>query len=136
MGPEFGSWASFLTLIANLFSVNIDNVVEFKNGVFWIFLDVSFGLCGSLIVFFVFNLVVLKGRFPQGGLLATIKSISDLCLPIIGNLLFLPIVSICLEVFICTETSGDDIGDAFLHKDCYVTCWTGDHLYYLSISAF
>jgi hypothetical protein len=57
-----------------------------------------------------------------------LKSMSDTFQPIIGNILFLPIVSILLEVFMCTETSGDDLEASFLNKDCYEVCWKEEHL--------
>ena len=51
-------------------------------------------------------------------------------LPILGDILFLPIVQIFLEVFVCIETHGDEKYDVFLYQDCYVNCWTGQHLTY------
>ncbi|MEE4247394.1 MAG: hypothetical protein V2I33_18445 [Kangiellaceae bacterium] len=57
-------------------------------------------------------------------------------LPVIGNVLFMPIIGIMLSVFICYETSGEDVNDAFLAKDCYETCWQGEHLMYVVFAAF
>ena len=49
-------------------------------------------------------------------------------LPILSNLAFLPMVYAMTEVFMCVETSGDDLTDSFLRKDCYETCWEGEQL--------
>jgi hypothetical protein len=45
-------------------------------------------------------------------------------------MLFMPTIAVLSSVFICYETSGDDVGDAFMDKDCFQTCWTGEHLLY------
>jgi hypothetical protein len=52
------------------------------------------------------------------------------------DMLFLPIIQIYLEVFICIRTTGDDITDSYLYKDCYVhPCWEGEHAVYATIGA-
>jgi hypothetical protein len=39
------------------------------------------------------------------------------------------------DVFICTESVGNDFTDSFLDSDCEQFCWKGDHLIY-AIFAF
>jgi hypothetical protein len=46
----------------------------------------------------------------------------------------MPFVSILTSVYICFESSGDDIEDSFLAKDCYETCWQGEHLVYVFLA--
>jgi hypothetical protein len=72
-----------------------------------------------MFIFFIFNTFGIKERLPESGIMANIKSLSDMMLPILGNMAFLPIIAILIEVYSCTETTSDDIADAFLHKDCY-----------------
>jgi hypothetical protein len=117
MGPNISAWAYMLFFIGSAASMNLDDFIDLKNGVFWIAIDVTFGVSFLLLLLYLFNTFMLKGVLPSSGILANIKSLSDMALPMIGNVLFLPIMSTLLEVFICTETSGDDIEDAFLHKD-------------------
>jgi hypothetical protein len=83
----------------------------------------------------LFSTFILNETFPVEGLSAGIKSVSDVLLPILVNAGFLPIVSYILELFICTESTGDDIYDAFLYKDCYVTCWELKHLSWIITSS-
>jgi hypothetical protein len=106
-------------LMGQAASVDLGNLMSMRNGVFWWVLNIVMGLTIVMLVLYLFNTFAIKERFPESGMMANIKSLSDSVLPIIGNMAFLPIVSILLDVFICTETSGRDLEDAFLHKDCY-----------------
>ena len=56
---------------------------------------------------------------------------SDLLMPTFGNVLFLPIVSTLVSVFLCYNASGPDLTDSFLVKDCYQHCWTDAHITYV-----
>jgi hypothetical protein len=106
-------------LIGQAVGADLSNLVNMQNGVFWWVLNVVIGLTILMFVLYMFNTFAIEGRFPESGMMANMKSLSDSVLPIIGNMAFLPIVSILLDVFICTETSGSDLDDAYLHKDCY-----------------
>jgi hypothetical protein len=39
-------------------------------------------------------------------------------LPIISNAGFLPIISILLDVFLCTKGTSDSLNDSYLDRDC------------------
>ncbi|CAG9335814.1 unnamed protein product [Blepharisma stoltei] len=53
---------------------------------------------------------------------------------ILGNLCFIPFVSVLLDVFVCDESIGDSFTDSFLAKDCYQFCWKGNHIVYAILS--
>jgi hypothetical protein len=116
--------------------VDLENVINMQNGVFWIVCNVTIGVAALMPALFLFNTYAIRGTFPSSGTLANLKSASDTLLPVIGNILFLPIVSILMEVFMCRQTSGDDLSDSYLDKDCYATCWTGEHVAYAIVSGF
>ena len=74
-------------------------------------------------------------------LLGNLGWISWLVLPYLGNLCFLPIISILLDVFICghgVAINPDDITykDSVLFRDCYEECWQGNHIYYVCFSSW
>jgi hypothetical protein len=53
-----------------------------------------------------------------------------------GDFLFLPIVSVLMNVFVCTEgvssnQAATDFSNSYLSVDCYLTCWKGIHLLYV-----
>ena len=93
-------------------------------------MNICNGLTGVLVILYLFKVTNLEKRFPHSYYLRTLRNISDSILPILDDILFLPIIQIYLEVFVCIDTHGSDKYDMFLHKDCYVNCWTGTHLVY------
>jgi hypothetical protein len=108
-----------VVFLGRMASVDLENVIDLREGVFWTVLTVVNCLAVVMFLLYIFNVFAIRGKFPHSGILANLKSLSDTVLPIIGNILFLPIVSILLEIFMCVETSGDDLEDSFLYKDCY-----------------
>jgi hypothetical protein len=119
MGPDISDVAEFLSTMGKATSVDIDNLINLEEGVFWFVLVAAIALSVLMLAFYVFNTFGIKDRLPESGIMANIKSLSDMMLPILGNMAFLPIIYILIEVYSCTETTGDDIADAFLHKDCF-----------------
>ena len=65
-----------------------------------------------------------------------VKRFSDFIIPVLCNIGFIPIVFTLTEVYMCVETSGDDLTDAFLRKDCYATCWDDIHFTLSIVCAF
>lgn len=59
-----------------------------------------------------------------------IGDFADRIMPILSNILFLPIISILTSIFICDTESGDNLEDTILAKDCTVHCWTNKHTNY------
>jgi hypothetical protein len=105
-----------------------------KEGVFWILLNVCLGLSVFMMFLFVHYIFTERSEFPRSGISANLKSLSDTVLPILSNVLFLPIVAVLIEVFMCTETTGDDLDDAFLDKDCHEQCWESTHNAYTALA--
>jgi hypothetical protein len=119
MGPDFSDIVQFVATMSEAASLDLANLLTFEEGVFWFVLNVTIGLCVTMFVLYLFNTFGIKDKLPQSGIMANLKTFSDMMLPILGELAFLPIIATLIEVYNCTETTGDDITDAFLHKDCY-----------------
>ncbi|CAG9329483.1 unnamed protein product [Blepharisma stoltei] len=135
MGPDLTPISSLIGDLGSMLSFDLSNLISTKNGVFWFFLDFIFGLVFIWVVLSVTVLLRLDERFPTIGLLRLLNKSAYLLMPIIGNLMFIPIVSLLLEVFICDESIGENFTDSFMIKDCYQFCWKGDHIIYVAISA-
>ena len=135
MGPSIKSLNHTLWTLGMMCAVDLSDLIDMKNGAYWHMVQLF--LCLAFLYFALFAMVRLKlnARFDNYYFFHVASSVSMVLLPIVGNVLFMPFIGILSSVFICYETSGDDIGDAFLDKDCYVTCWEGEHLYYLILSA-
>ena len=87
-------------------------------------------LTGVIMILYLFNVTKIESRYPNVYEFQVFRKISDTILPFLDDILFLPIIQIYLEVFVCIETHGNDKYDMFLQQDCFVNCWTGTHLHY------
>ena len=131
MGPDS---ERILTTFPRLFqslTLDLDEFFPMNNGGFWILLDFVYVIC----LFWVLGLVMTfynLWKYVQNVVFCpTIREITELCLPIIGNIGFLPLVSVLLEVFLCDKRVGSE---AILAKDCYQTCWEYPHTLYAALS--
>jgi hypothetical protein len=102
--------------------------------VYWYFLYVICSVVFVWVVLIVYSKLKLHKRYPASDLLMLLRSFCTYGLSVIGNLLFIPIISLLLEVFVCVETIGDDIDDAVLDKDCHQTCWDSTHVAFVAVS--
>ncbi|CAG9329486.1 unnamed protein product [Blepharisma stoltei] len=108
-----------------MLSLDINDFISTKNGVFWFFLDFIFGVAFIWAVLSVTVLFRLDERLPSIGLFRLLNKSADFLMPILGNLMFIPIVSLLLDVFICDESIGENFTDSFMIKDSYQFCWKG-----------
>lgn len=123
MGPEFRSLSSFLNVMALSLSIDLDATLTMSAGVYWIFLEATLVLC---LVWLLFGLGMIKNidiKYEHIECCKTCGYYGENILPIIGNVMFLPIVSILLDVFICDESSDGEFENAFMYRDCYEYCW-------------
>ncbi|CAG9329487.1 unnamed protein product [Blepharisma stoltei] len=135
MGPDLAPISSLIGDLGNMVSLDLNDFISTKNGVFWFFLDAIYALVCVWAVLSVSVLLRIDERFPAVGLFRLLNKSAYLLMPIIGNLMFIPIVSLLLDVFICDESIGEDFTDSFMIKDCYQFCWKGEHIIYAAISA-
>lgn len=136
MGPSLTNIASIFEDMGSASSVNMEDFVDVKNGVFWSIVNVLLALIAVWVFLFIFIVCKCFNRESSNMFISTLSSYSVLILPILGNMFYLPFISMFTSVFVCYETTGDDKDDAFLAKDCYETCWEGDHMIYLGLAAF
>jgi hypothetical protein len=117
MGPSVKSLNYTLWTVGMMFQIDLSSVIDMKEGTFWILINILLAIAP---IYFLLLLVIqlnLKSRFPNSYVISVATSFAMVLLPIFGNVVFMPFIAILLSVFICYETSGEDIGDAFLAKD-------------------
>jgi hypothetical protein len=138
IGPDFTSLSSFAVDVGNAVSVDLKALIEFKEGVYW--------TCLTIVIILCFVWAVLSGmiiekvdiRFERFSFCKFMGIFAENLLPIIGNVCFLPIIHITLDVFTCTEAVGDsplEFEDSILDRDCHVECWQGDHIAYVTFGS-
>lgn len=130
MGPDILNLSGLLAYLASSLTYSLDDLISLKNGVFWYIL-LSVMLCCSywllLCIVWIFG---LHERFYGNYLFRLFGwSIINL-MPIIGNLLFIPIISTLINVFLCDHAIDDSYSSSILDKDCFQMCWTKQHISY------
>ena len=135
-GPDFSGYAYVLSIFSQLLAIDIEEVLPLHDGIFWILTDICVYLTGAILILYFFHITKLDKKYPDVYVLRGVRKVSDATLPIFDDILFLPIIQIYLEVFVCIETHGNDKYDMFLFQDCYVNCWTGEHLSYVIRTGF
>ncbi|CAG9334708.1 unnamed protein product [Blepharisma stoltei] len=130
MGPDIAPINSFLAKISSSLSLSLENIFALQKGIFWILIN---GVFGAILFWLVLSLVVLLSldeKYPKVTIFRFLAWLADYLMPILGNLCFIPFVSMCLNVFICDHSIGDNFTDSFLAADCYYFCWKDEHLVY------
>ncbi|OMJ68342.1 hypothetical protein SteCoe_34234 [Stentor coeruleus] len=135
MGPDLTPFLFGASKIPDFISVNMSNIINFTKDIYWMGVYVTLITC---LVWFYLSIVVIF-RLDEKLKYSMFKFSNNLAvsfMPIIGDLLFLPIVSILLFIFDCHEGTGTSITESFLTKDCSTYCWKGHHLIYSILSIF
>jgi hypothetical protein len=108
----------FFKLLAESASLNLDDLIDNENGVFWYFTYACIAATVIFIVLYLLYILELQIKYPNSDIASNLKSISDYLLPLLGNLAFLPIISIFLDLFVCDETLDEDGEEPILSSDC------------------
>ncbi|CAG9309903.1 unnamed protein product [Blepharisma stoltei] len=133
ISPTFPALKSAVSVAANIFMVDFLKMTSGSKSTYWTFLIVVSVLCYTwffLILLIMANAekwlihVPLCQRFM--GLVNTMY------LPFFGNTMFLPFMTMLLDVFVCDHKAQDK---SFVWRDCYMNCWTDDHYPYIIMSA-
>ncbi|CAG9319519.1 unnamed protein product [Blepharisma stoltei] len=134
MGPDASIISPFLFNISNAMSLNLGNIFKMRNGIFWIVVNAIYGGIFLWVVFCVVVLFRLDEKWGFIWIFRFLGSAEDFIMPILGNLCFIPFVSICLDIFVCDHSIGENFTDSFLAFDCFYFCWKDEHLYYAIFS--
>lgn len=134
IGPDHKSISIFLDKISNGLSLDLGSFIKLDNGVFWIITDIVLLLSLLWVILCIVVLFRLDELFSRFIIFKYLSQMSDYLMPILGNLCFIPFISILLDNFVCDESIGNDFSDSFLAKDCYQFCWTGYHNVYAILS--
>jgi hypothetical protein len=132
VGPDLAGLSHYMMSLSATFGYDMEKLINITHGVYWIVLDCTLALVvvWTLICFLKFTGIDSKVAKICG----SFQYWSDLLMPTLGNLLFLPIVSTLTNVFLCFKGTSAALTDSFLNKDCSEYCWRGGHLAYVICS--
>ncbi|CAG9328053.1 unnamed protein product [Blepharisma stoltei] len=108
----------------------------FKKGIFTFWNQIIFYETLGYLWFLLFLWKIFKiGKDSDHFILTAVNELNFYIMPIIGEILFLPINLYLFQTFQCTSSIGDNFKDSFNNQDCSTFCWQGEHITYVIISA-
>jgi hypothetical protein len=130
-GPQLGEVERGLRQATDFASGGILSGIEYTRGVH---VTLIVFVLSSIGVWLICCLVLwLKHNDIKHAVLENLTWLAEVSVPLLGNVLFLPFISVLFDVFYCVEAHGADASsldysDSFMFRDCYEDCWTGKHL--------
>ncbi|CAG9309810.1 unnamed protein product [Blepharisma stoltei] len=131
VGPDIKKYDSFSDIFSHYASINLGWLTKGKN--LWVFAYVSMGTV-IIWIFFCAKHIFKFGEKSNNVIWEYSRILSKMSLPIIGNMLFLPIVSIFLNVIQCDQQIGPEISQTFVRNDCSTFCWHDSHIIWATLS--
>lgn len=128
VGPNLANLSHLAMSASAALGYDMERLINITNGVYWIVLDTALALVvvWTLICFLKFTRLDVK----LGKICSVFDYWTELLMPTLGNLLFLPIISTLTNVYLCFKSTSDSLKDSFLNKDCYEYCWRSGHIGY------
>jgi len=127
VGPDQNSYKQVVNSFELLVSLDVTLYfkLEFEN--FWkaFYVVLAFGYISimlSLAVIFRFEV-----RYEKYFLCRQIKTLTEMFLPVLGHICFLPILSMLMNIFLCRNGISSNLTDSYLEQDCSMFCYTGKH---------
>jgi len=108
--------------IGDAVSLDLKSFVKLENGVFWWVATLIIVLCDLWCIFCIEMFLRLDEKFNHIWIFRALGLLADFSMPILGNLCFIPFISILLEIFVCDHSIGNKFTDSYLSVDCYQFC--------------
>jgi hypothetical protein len=113
-----------------LIGFNLVSYYQLKQEKYWTFLRIVLFFTAFYNISAVFYFLVRRTRL----VFTKIHDFFYYFLPTFGHLLFLPVVSLLMTIFSCSESTGSSLTESFLDFDCQVFCYSGSHRIYSVLS--
>ncbi|OMJ83375.1 hypothetical protein SteCoe_15705 [Stentor coeruleus] len=134
IAPYFKSLQMVIEVISNVFMMDFMKITQADKRYYW---DVLSGTCALCYVWFILMVVIIvKGENWVKKLPVCRKAVefmNSYFLPFFGNTMFLPALALLLDAFVCDHQV---LGNSYVWRDCYMTCWNTNHIKYVIISGF
>ena len=129
MGPNLNPLFSGIENFPEAVSINLANIVNFSKSLYWI------GLFSTLIIILSCTLffIIIIGNLAETldiELFKVLDKLGIILIPVISDILFIPIVNISLLIFDCENSIGSKLNDSYMAIDCNTFCWENKHLTY------
>lgn len=134
IAPYFKSLQIVIEVISNMFMMDFMKITQADKRYYW---DALSGTCALCYVWFILMImIIIKGENWVKKLPVCRKAVEFLnsyFLPFFGNTMFLPALAFLLDAFVCDHQV---LGNSYVWRDCYMTCWNNEHIKYVIFSGF
>ncbi|OMJ80934.1 hypothetical protein SteCoe_18695 [Stentor coeruleus] len=127
--------SSIIETLSEVSGVNFRKFFIVENSAYWNMILIS------IIVAWIYCLLCLMIILRSKSLIlfrtsffTILDYISEYLMPLIGDLSFMPIISVLMNLYVCTLSISNDLTKSYNSHDCNTFCWTGKHLSYSAIS--
>ena len=127
LGPDQKSFEQVFQNIHNLISFNIIAYFNLEDEKFWKAFFAIFGIICFCVLLCMLLICKAPEKFPRFKVLQVLHEFSLSFLPIFLHFLFIPVLSLLLNIFMCNNKIGDDLSDSYMDKDCHTFCYSGSH---------
>mmetsp|Transcript_15637 Transcript_15637/g.28449 ORF Transcript_15637/g.28449 Transcript_15637/m.28449 type:complete len:1128 (+) Transcript_15637:18-3401(+) len=136
-GPVFENGEDAIRPYIDYASGGTLSAIKFEKGVYWKVLNSV--LCITLLWFILCCFIFLKLKRRNVRLFKGITAWAEMSMPLLGNAIFLPVISVLFDIFVCEEAHGPDkssleFEDSFMYRDCSEDCWSGSHMTYSTLA--
>ncbi|CAG9310181.1 unnamed protein product [Blepharisma stoltei] len=119
-GPDISGLFPWLSWLSNYSVIHFDSNVS--GDAYWDYLYLALIIsCYCVASAFLLAFKTFK-------ILNYARDLSMIMLPIIGNMMFVPMISIILSIFECDKGIGPNVSDSFIKHDCATYCWGDKYL--------
>jgi hypothetical protein len=116
--------------LIKLLGMNWVSLYDFQFFKFWKLYELNLWFVYVYIVLVLLFLKANESCIQRYFLLSKLKDIADILLPLYGHLLFIPVTSNLMNIFMCSRSIGERLEDSYLDRDCHSFCFTGKHFKY------
>ena len=132
ISPYFHALQSVIQIISNIFMLDVLKIAQSSKQYYWQLLSAVCSLC--FVWFLLMVLVIFKGdswvrRVPICNKIVAL--LNTFFLPFFGNTMFLPVLALLLDVFVCDHQA---INRSYVWRDCYMYCWQSEHYSYIALA--
>lgn len=127
--------SSIIQTLSEVTGVNFRKFLIVENAAYWNMILIS------IIVAWLYCLlclmIILRSKslvLFRTSIFSILDYFSEYLMPLIGDLSFIPIISVLMNLYVCTLSISNDLTKSYNPHDCNTFCWTGKHLSYSAIS--
>lgn len=137
LGTTPSDSSSVISTLSEVFGLNFKNFLSVTDRVYWTMIS---GMIISLWIWVILCITIIcrNRNFPcfRSDKLNFIDFISEYLMPLIGDIGFIPIISVLMNLYVCNLTIEGGLTKSYNEHDCGQFCWVGRHLTMVIISLF